>query len=56
MSYMKLRNTEFFGVCFMKEVGKWTKEEGVNTCVKHSTMKEDIGTNENKYDHVSPRI
>ena len=33
---MKLRNTEFFGVYFMKDVGK----EGV---VKHSAMEEDIG-------------
>ena len=38
---MKLRNTEFSGVCFMKKVGK---EGVVKTYVKHSTMKEDIGT------------
>ena len=38
---MKLRNTEIFGVCFMKEVGP---ERGVKTCVKRTTMGEDIGT------------
>ena len=39
---MKLRNTEFYGVCFTKGVRKGP-DEGVKTCVKHSTMKEDIG-------------
>ena len=40
---MELRNTEFFGVYFMKEVGK-----GPKTCVKLSTMEEEIGTTQTK--------